>query len=133
MSVPCAQCSIGLTAEAAFCWLCGSVRRARTDANKTIAYEGCEIEYGTSGNTGTVVFWAKATGQSGTYSAAESEPLKQDQTGTYLVGTGARTALDHLLADLTRQGWEHLGTHGSYFWAHRLRRPLAAPGPGSPA
>jgi hypothetical protein len=104
-----------------------------TGANGSIAYDACDIVYGPSSRKGKLVFWARATGESGTYAAAESEPLKHDETGTYLVGQHSQSALDGLLGALLAQGWESLGTFGSYYWEHRLRRPVmsqvaAAPG-----
>jgi hypothetical protein len=82
--------------------------------------------YGPSNRTGELVFWARATGDGGTYAVAESEALQRDETGTYLVGKDSHSALERLLADLLTQGWEALGTHGFYYWEHRLRRPLVA-------
>ena len=125
MSVNCTQCSTVLPARAAFCWRCGYVRRTATGGNGSIAYEACEIVYGPGSRTGKLVFWARATGESGTYTAAESEPLKRDETGTYLAGKHSQSALDGLLGTLRAQGWESLGTLGSYYWEHRLRRPLS--------
>ena len=39
---------------------------------------------------------------------------------------GNLMGLEACLADLQAQGWESLGTHGCYYWAHRLRRPVTA-------
>jgi hypothetical protein len=126
MSIHCAQCRTALPEGGAFCWRCGSVARSATEATGPVAYEACEIVYGTPHHKGEVVFWARATGKSGTFSAAESEPLQRDETGTYLVGKDTRAALDRLLADLAGQGWESLGIHGCDFWDHRLRRRVTA-------
>jgi hypothetical protein len=124
MSVNCTQCSTVLPARAAFCWRCGYVRRTATGGNGSIAYEACEIVYGRSSRPGRLVFWAKATGESGTYAVAESEPLKRDETGTYLADNHSQSALDSLVGALVAQGWESLGTLGSHYWEHRLRRPV---------
>ena len=76
--------------------------------------------YGKSSKTRKIVFWARAMNESGTYMAAESEPLKFDAM-TYL-GKRSQASLDGLLADLRAQGWEPLGRYGSYHWD-----PSAAP------
>jgi hypothetical protein len=126
VSVNCTQCSTTLPEQSAFCWRCGYVRRTAMEGNGSVVYEACDIVYGPSSRTGKLVFRARATRESGTYTAAESEPLKRDETGTYLVGKDSHLALDRLLAELQAQGWESLGTHGFYYWAHRLRRPVTA-------
>ncbi len=93
MSVTCTQCSRVLPDRATVCWQCGYVRRSATEGDGSVAYEACEIVYGPSSRTGELVFWARATGASGTYAAAEPEALKRDETGTYLVsGTSVRPA-----------------------------------------
>jgi hypothetical protein len=91
-----------------------------TGADGTVAYETCEVVYARSGRGGEMVFRADAVGDSGPYTAAQSEPLKYE-TLTYL-GGDSPVVLHRLIAELTAQGWEALGVSGSYYWDHRLRR-----------
>jgi hypothetical protein len=121
MPVDCTRCSTRLPDEAPFCWRCGHVRRTMTTgADGAVAYESCEIVYARAGRSGEMVFRADAVGDSGPYTAAQSEPLKYE-TLTYL-GGDSPIVLDRLMAALTVQGWESLGVSGSYYWDHRLRR-----------
>jgi hypothetical protein len=91
-----------------------------TDADGPVAYETCEIVYARRGRGGEMVFRADAVGDSGPYTAAQSEPLKYE-TLTYL-GGDSPVVLHRLMAELAAQGWEALGISGSYYWDYRLRR-----------
>src|SRR5215210_2820505 len=103
MSINCTQCRTELPEQAGFCWRCGHVGRTGiTRASDSIAYETCEVVYGKSVSTGKTVFWARALGDGGSYTAAESVPLQYEAL-TYL-GVGSRPALDGLMADLVGQG-----------------------------
>lgn len=88
-------------------------------------WERCEVVWDLiGGNTLTALgayFWAKAIGPQGIYTAAQSGivPARLGPDERYQVHA---QACSKLIAELTAQGWEPVGEHGTAWYSYKFRR-----------
>jgi len=127
----CSNCGTQLPDDANFCLKCGKPQRAGVQIAEP-QWETCEIHWGEEwcsnwwgGAKGC--FWAEAVGPSGVYNAGRTETFHVPH-GAYSpsgpLGKDSQTASMHraMIAQLTKDGWESLGSKGPAWWSYRFRR-----------
>ena len=129
----CVKCGARLPDSADFCPRCGAAHRSSGIGQSSAEprWETCEVTYDLvkSPAFGKATFHlvGVAIGPSGRYRAATSIPFKDNQymegcPTTGFVPSGGQESLDDLIRKLTRDGWDHVGNHGPYWWQLRFRR-----------
>ena len=137
MAIYCMQCGKELPDDANFCLKCGKPvgNAAKLTPQPEPQWEYCEIVYAELQAGGIlqrekIQFWAKAIGPRGEYTAAEAPEVYADQAGWGRISSSGRTqsaylpALNALLTQLSREGWESLPNKGVSWYSYKFRRKL---------
>ena len=126
----CMACGSELPDDANFCLKCGRPQRGGVTLEKAALtrYEICEIRSIMLKRAGTFSgplcqFQAMTGGPDGRQAVLKSETFRGLPE---FEEKRAKPALDGLITELTRDGWEFDGSYDGWYWAIPFKRPLAA-------
>jgi hypothetical protein len=116
-----------LPEDASFCSACGtSLAGAKAPPQPQVVYEYCEIVY--ESKIGLLFmksrFWAKVTGPNGVYAAACEEKFRNGLPNDPGARGKGQNAVDEMVVQLLRDGWEQLPYNGPTYWSYQFRRAV---------
>ena len=127
----CIGCGTELPDDANFCLKCGKPQKkglkVANDSITEAKYETCEIGWDKPSRLSlSLVFWAKAIGPNGSYSAGEVKftpgPFRQ-RAYPESNESNAVEAVNTLIKQLTQDGWQPL-TRGEGWFSYRFQRQV---------